>query len=198
MKNRKKLKQDKQRLTRLAEKSITVESFLSNYLGIRDNRTLSNQISHQDIKELLPQLVRPSFDYIVDFPDLVYNGEVILVEDSYGSVVPYFNPLFLREKKEGEYEELEEEPPHVDMDFIGEFVEENKKEEIPDIHKLELGELSVYELQQLLHIYSKYNIRSAYRKVRDELRGRKDSHHASHESRERVLSKRRNKRDLEY
>jgi hypothetical protein len=201
MKNRKKLKQDKQRLTRLAEESITVESFLANYLGIRDNSTLSNQISHQDIKKLLPQLVRPSFDYVLDYPDLIYNGEVLLVEDSYGSVVPYFNPLFLREKKDGEFEELVAsvktiECPNEDMAFIGEYVEETKIEEIPDINTLELSELSNYELQQLLRLYSKNNVRSAYRKVREELRGRKDSRHAAKESKERVLSKRRNKKDL--
>jgi len=193
MVKRKKLKQNKIKLARLAEESITVESFLVNYLGIRDNNTLSNQISHKDIKALIPHLVRPSFDYIIEFPDLVYNGEVILVEDSYGSVVPYFNPLFLREKKDGEFEELTKEAilerPKDDMDFIGEFVEEKPQEEIPNINDIDITKLSNYELKKLLHVYESHGIISAYRKVRNELIYRKDSRHSSKESKERVLRK---------
>jgi len=173
MVRRKKLKEHKQRLTRLAKESITIESFLANYLGIRDNNTLSNKISHKDIKALLPTLVRTSFDYILDNPDLIYDGDILLVEDDYGSVVPYFNPSYV-------YEETE---------FIGEYSEERPKEEIPNINDMDITTLSNYELQKLLHIYEQNGIRSAYRKVRSELVSRKDSRQASKESKERVLRK---------
>ena len=96
MASRKKLKQDKQRLTRLAEESISIQSFLSRVLGIRDNNILSGPITHSDIKALLPKLVRPSFEYIVDNPSLIYNGEVFLVEDTEGKIVPYFNHMFMK------------------------------------------------------------------------------------------------------
>ena len=184
-KKKEKLKQDKARLSRLSENSISVESFLARVLGIRDKSFLSSKISHADIKQLFPQLVRPSFSYIVDNPAIIYNGEAFLVEDSFGSVVPYFNPSFL-------YEETE---------YFGEFVEEHPREELPQVDELELSELSNYELQNLLRIYSDHNIRSAYRKVHDELTSRKDSRHASHESRERSLRKaRKNERNecMEY
>lgn len=182
MASRKKLKQDKQRLTRLAEESISIQSFLSRVLGIRDNNILSGPITHSDIKALLPKLVRPSFEYIVDNPSLIYNGEVFLVEDTEGKIVPYFNPSYV-------YEEV---------GFLGTYVEQpKKKEEIPNINEIELSELSNYELQQLLHIYEQHGIRGAYRRVRNELTTRKDSRHASHESRERTLRKERKKRDYE-
>ena len=184
-KKKEKLKQDKARLSRLSENSISVESFLARVLGIRDKSLLSSRISHSDLKQMFPQLVRPSFNYVVDNPAIIFNGEAFLVEDSFGSVVPYFNPSFL-------YEETE---------YFGEFTEERPREEIPNIDDLELSELSNYELQNLLHIYSAHNIRSAHRKVHDELISRKDSRHASHESRERSLRKtRKNERHdtMEY
>ena len=183
MANRKKLKQEKQRLSRMATESMSVQSFLSRILGIRDNSILSREITHADLKAMMPKLVRPSFQYILDNPDLVYAGEVLLVEDSHGSVVPYFNPSYL-------YEEV---------DYIGTFVEEKpQQEEIPNIDDFVLSELSNYELQNLLHIYEQHRIRGAYRKVREELVSRKDSRHASHESRERTLRKsRKNERFVE-
>ena len=182
MGKKEKLKQDKARLSRLSANSISVESFLARILGIRDKNFLSGKISHADIKQMFPQLVRPSFGYVVDNPGLIYNGEAFLVEDSYGSVVPYFNPSYL-------YEETE---------YFGEFVEKQPREEIPNIDDMELSELSNYELQTLLHIYSDHNIRSAYRKVHEELTSRKNSRHAAHESRERSLRKERKNERLEY
>ena len=182
MGKRKKLNQQKKRLNRLASESISIESFLSNFLGIRDNNVLSSKISHKDIKQLFPKLVRPSFDYILDSPDLIYNGEVILVEDSFGSIVPYFNPSYV-------YEEV---------DFIGEYIEQqNQKEDIFNINEIDLQNLSNYELQNLLHIYEQHGIRSAYRKVHEELISRKNSHHASNESKNRILRKERKNERLD-
>ncbi len=183
MNKRKKLKETKTELTRLAaEESITIESFLANYLGLRDNNALSNKMSHKDIKALIPQLVRTSFDYVVDNPDLVYTGEIILIEDDYGSIVPYYDPTFV----------------YVDDDYIGEYSEEHEKEEIPNINDMDITTLSNYELQKLLHIYEQNGIRSAYRKVRNELLYRKDSRHSTKESKERVLRKARKNERFDY
>ena len=167
----------------MAENSISIQSFLARVLGVRDNSTLSSEITHDDIKQLLPKLARPSFDYILDNPDLVYNGEVYLVEDDLGRVVPYFNPSYV-------YEETE---------YLGEFIEEEPKEEIiPNVYEIDLTSLNNYELQNLLHLYAKHNLRGAHRKVREELISRKDSHHASHESREKTLRKSRKNERLDY
>ena len=170
-----KLKKDKERLERLADGRITITSFLSKYLGVRDQRVLSSRITHKDIKAIFPNLKRVSFDYAVDNPTLIGDSTILLVSDSIGRVVPYMNPQL-------GYEETE---------YFGEFVrdESTSKEIIPNIDEIDLESLNNYELQQLLHVYEKNLIRGAARKVRKELTSRKDSRHASKESINRALRK---------
>jgi len=187
MGRRTKLKEDKKRLSRMAQESISVEAFLARYLGIRDNSILSRDISHADIKALFPNLTRSSFDHVIDNPEIVSEGQVLLVTDCYGRTIPYFNPLYVLELSEPE------------DDFIGEFIEEEPQEEIiPDINELDLTSLSNYELQGLLHLYAKYNLRGAHRRVRKELTSRKDSRHASKESIGRKLKKSRKNERFDY
>ena len=171
-----KLKKDKERLERLADGRITITSFLSKYLGVRDQRVLSSRITHKDIKAIFPNLKRVSFDYAVDNPTLIGDSTILLVSDSIGRVVPYMNPQL-------GYEETE---------YFGEFVrdESTSKEIIPNIDEIDLESLNNYELQQLLHVYEKNLIRGAARKVHKELTSRKDSRHASKESINRALRKR--------
>ena len=178
-----KLKLNKRKLTVLEEESISIVSFLVRVLGIRDQNFLSGKISHRDLKAIFPNLSRPSFDYIVENPVTVYNGDVFLVKDSFGSIVPYYNPELVLD----------------DAEFFGEYVEEPTIEEIPRIDEIDLKSLSNYELEGLLHIYERHNIRSAYRRVRKELIFRKDSRHASNESKARCYKKeRKNRRQEEY
>lgn len=187
MGRRAKLKEDKKRLSRMSQESISVEAFLARYLGVRDNSILARDISHADIKALFPNLTRSSFDYVIDNPEIVSEGEVLLVTDCYGRTVPYYNPLYVLETTVPETE------------FIGEYVEEEPQEEIiPDINELDLSSLSNYELQGLLHIYAKNNLRGAYRRVRKELTSRKNSHHASQESIGRKLKKSRKNERFDY
>ena len=176
------LKKDKMRLERLYEEGITMQFFLTQYLGVRDKHFLSGNITHTDIKTLFPRLVRTSFEYAVNNADKIYSGDLLLVIDSLGRAVPYINPNYVYEEK----------------DYFGEYIKEEFKEEIPDINDFDLLTLSNYELEHLLHIYSKYNLRGAYRRVHDELVSRKNSHHASNESKERSLRKERKNEKIDY
>ncbi len=178
-----KLKKDKERLERLADGRITIISFLSKYLGVRDQRVLSSRITHKDIKAIFPNLKRVSFDYVVDNPTLIGDSTILLVSDSIGRVVPYMNPQL-------GYEETE---------YFGEFVcDESTKVTIPNIDEIDLESLNNYELQQLLHVYEKNLIRGAARKVRNELISRKDSRHSTKESKERILRKTRKNEKFDY
>ena len=182
MGSKRKLKMDRERLKRLEKECISLNYFLVKFLGIRDNSVLSNQISHRDIKVLFPQLKRASFDDIVENPDLVYQGEVLLIEDSFGSVVPYYDSGYLNE----------------DSEFYGEMVLDETTEDIPDIEEIDLPSLSNYELQNLLRLYKRNNMRSEVRKVTKELTLRKDSNHASGMSVHRVLKKERKNERFDY
>lgn len=184
MGKKEKLKQDKQRLERLRRESISITNFLSRVIGIRDNQILSSSISHEDIKTLLPEVKRDSFDHIIDNPGLIYSGEVLLVEDSYGHIVPYINPLTLEIAESTEY--------------YGEFNDEPVVVDIPNINDFNLEELSIFELKQLLDTYSRYGLRSAYRKVHRELISRKDSKHANRKSIARTLRKQRKNERLDF
>ena len=182
MASKRKLKEERRKIKRLEDESITLNAFMVRYLGIRDNNILSNKISHEDIKVLFPNLVRTSFSYIADNPDLVYTGDVLLVEDSFGRTVPYFDPCYV----------------YVEDDYYGDFLVEDNKEDIPNLDELDLASLSNYELQNLLRIYEKNNMYVAVRKVRNELTVRKDSHRASSLSKHKVLKKERKNEKFEY
>ena len=173
MGKKEKLKQDKSRLARLADDSITIEAFLARVLGVRDQNLLAGRLSHNDLKALFPFLRRASFDYIIDNASVVYSGEVYLVSDAQGRKVPYFNPHLVLEE----------------ADYYGTYEGMPQVQNIPNIDEIELSELSTYDLQQLLHIYQEHNMRGAYRKVHTELVGRKNSHHASSERKGRALKK---------
>jgi hypothetical protein len=174
MGKREKLKQDKSRLARLANGSITIEAFMARILGVRNQRVLANRITHNDLKDLFPDLRRPSFDYVLDNPRTVSMGEVFMVSDCQGRVVPYFNPHYVIEEIEyyGTYED-----------------QEPVSEPTPVIDDVDLMDMSTYDLAQLMHAYHDKNNRGAYRRVHEELVSRKDSHHASCESKGRALRK---------
>ena len=182
MRNRKKYKQDRDRLNRLENESITMKAFLARILGVGDNGLLSDRITHDDLKAMMPNLVRTSFSFVIDNPEVIINGEVFLVTDSKGKTIPYVNPKILADRAE----------------FYGDYSQQRRKEPIPNIKDIDLPSLSIYELRQLLAIYSKHGIYSAYRKVHEELSSRKDSHCAAKESLGRVLRKERKNERFEY
>ena len=77
---------------RMQNNCIDLKIFLINYCGIFNEDLFTKKLKHKDIKELLPQLKRVSFEYLISDIRLLYNGEIIAVRDSYGEVLPYINP----------------------------------------------------------------------------------------------------------
>lgn len=88
-KNKQKLKFLKKEMSRI---SIDLKIFLLNYCGIYNENLFNNKVRHKDIKELLPNLRRVSFDSLIGDIKKLYNGEIIAVRDSFGYVLPYINP----------------------------------------------------------------------------------------------------------
>lgn len=70
---------------------INMADFLYNYLGITQDNIFS--ITHDDVRILLPDLKRSSFSFIRKNLNEIYNGNIVIVKDPKGEVVPYYNPL---------------------------------------------------------------------------------------------------------
>ena len=72
--------------------SISLKKFLIVYCGLYSDTMVNSNLSHKDIKILLPEIRRISFDKLISNKYMLYNGEVIAVKDSNDSVLPYINP----------------------------------------------------------------------------------------------------------
>jgi len=71
---------------------IDLISFLNNYYGINNESLKMNKLTHTDVKILFPMIKRSSFSELQNNMSLVYKGELLLVYDSYGKILPYINP----------------------------------------------------------------------------------------------------------
>ena len=91
------------------------------------------KITHEDAKILFPDLKRTTFELIRKNPELLYNGQVVLVNDG-RKTIPYFVP---REK------DLDDEAS--EFEFIDEEKKPTKREYV------DYTSMSVYELKQFLH-----------------------------------------------
>lgn len=76
----------------LKNNSISLKKFLIIYCNIDCDSLLEIELSHKDIKILIPDLKRISFESLCNDVRLLYTGKVIAVEDSYGNIVPYVCP----------------------------------------------------------------------------------------------------------
>ena len=130
-------------------KSISLVKFLNLYLGIT-NEVLST-MTHGDIKILLPNLKRCSYEYTYDNSALVLRGEIIIVSDAKGIIVPYFKP--------SEEMKLEE------VAVFAERAEKVNKQEV-----LDYNEMNNYELKCLLN--TSKNGYSVAKKAKEELKNR--------------------------
>ena len=75
----------------MKKNSISLKKFLIVYCGLYSDTMINSNISHKDVKILLPEIRRISFDKLVSNRYMLYNGEVIAVKDSNDSVLPYIN-----------------------------------------------------------------------------------------------------------
>ena len=62
------------------------------YCNIDINSLDGVELSHKDIKFLMPDLKRISFEDLASDMRKLYIGKVIAVEDSFGNVAPYICP----------------------------------------------------------------------------------------------------------
>ena len=76
----------------LDENSISLKKFLILYCGISASSLDNIRLSHNDIKILMPNLKRSSFEYLLNNMKNLYVGKVIAVKDAYGVVLPYVCP----------------------------------------------------------------------------------------------------------
>ena len=138
---------DKKLLKELEKNNcISLKSFLISYCGICYSSLLNENISHEDIKYLLPDLKRSSYEYILKNVKDVYTGKIILVKDSYGHIIPYLKPEIK------EYYENNE----IEKDDVKEETFEKA---------INLEKLSLYELSELGKKYKDKNRVTEYRKI---------------------------------
>lgn len=193
-----KKKQDKKRLHKICGNKVSITFFLSSIVGISNPVIFRKELTHSDVKLLFPTLRRSSFDRVLDDPETVYRGEVIMVEDVLGRIVPYVNP---QNGQIMDYEEIEPVGMTDDSDELNLiFPDEVDSEEygVPDINDIDLENLSIYELTILLKKYDAAGLRGAYRKVHREIISRSDSRHAAQTSKQRIMRKENKYKKIDF
>ena len=182
-------KQEKAKLNKLCCNKVSITFFLASIAGINHPAIYRKELTHKEVKILFPSLKRKSFEKVLEKPSEVYQGEVIMVEDALGHIAPYENPHTVVELFE-----IDEDDP--DYELYG--FEDDVEEEIPDIHDMDLDDLSTYELSELLKIYHDAGFRGAYRKVHREIMSREDSRCSTKRSKDRVYRKEAKNEKLDY
>lgn len=191
---------DKKRLNKLAKDyGISMSQFISKVLGVRNKQIMFNEITHADLKQLFPDLVRTGYDVVLDDPEALFEGEVVLVFDAKGNYIPYRVRNY---DKETEYDSImyqdtvsqlpttisdtlglsqimDEEEWNMDM---GEIWKKEPSESTPIYSRSDLQSLTTYELSQLLRLYKATHQAKMYRLTHDELISREDSKQASRRS----------------
>ena len=167
-------------LKRLFENNhISMKSFLISYCGIYDQELLNGKVTHNDIKLLLPYLERKSFEYIIKNICEVYRGEVILVKDYLGNIIPYVKPNIKT----------------MDYDIYS-YCDTSKIEERTDIiEEIDLDKLNKYELIELRKKCKTQQRTKYYRKICRLIKEKKDNDVKDyHKNKEKIIMKGR----LEY
>ena len=171
---------DKVILKKLEEdQSISLRKFLMFYCGIDNRDLLSHKITHKDIKFLLPNLKRVSFDFVLDNIKEIYIGSVIIVKDSNGNCAPYINP------KINEY---------IDNDIE---IEIEKEKEVTSFETvINLENLNLYELVELAKKYKADNRVKEYRKLSKIIKKKKgEGIEIYHKNKEKIMIKERKEND---
>ena len=159
---------------------ISMKSFLMCYCGVCDQELLNGKVTHTAIKVLLPYLERKSFEYVLKNTNEVYKGDVILVKDTIGNIVPYVKPNIKT----------------VDYDTYN-YCDINKKEERTNItEEVDLDSLSKYELIELRKKCKYQQNAQYYRKVCRLIKEKKDNNVKEyHKKKEKIIMKGRLEND---
>lgn len=141
-------------------KIISICKFVSEYLGVALPVGRGIAYSHAFLKKHFKQydLKTCSFDYVFKNEELIAQGKIIFVSDSFGDVLPYMAP-------EKAYSSINE------CEYV-EIEDDVTEEDIEDVKNL-LRYLSDMPTHELRVLFSKYkDVRSIYRIIRDELKSR--------------------------
>ena len=129
---------------------ISVVKFMLDYYGIRLNA--GDVYSHRTLKKEFKFLKRCSFSYADSNRDLVGNGDIIFVRDSFDVIFPYKRPKKIKTCNKG-------------CDYV--VKEEDCDEEIDKSILEELFEMPTYVVHELLSRYK--NKPSFYKVIKAEL-----------------------------
>jgi len=173
-------------LNKYYDMTLTISKFMSNYYNIKSKEL--NKLTHEDLKEIFPELIGVSFSDITD--ESVFTGEVLLVVDSDNIILGYLNP-FLKDYEE-HYETYEKNSDvHILFGIDDEIVS------IGEIDEEILNRLSLYELRELRRAAKKSKKHKAQRLVQTELYFRKENHNTKHEKQEKFKIREMRKEELE-
>ena len=149
---------------------ISLQKFLINYCGIYSDRIHDIKITHQDIKELMPQIKRISFEDLLKCKKELYIGNIIAVKDSLGNIVPYVNPML----------ELKE---------ISQIYCEKYEEEVTIPELISDKNLNIYDLVTFGRYFKTHNKLKEYRIVRKLLEEQKKGVKQYKKRREKLIMK---------
>ena len=189
---RKRNKRDQILQLDLEMSAISMASFFKRYLGIFDEELLRMNPTHKELAILFPNLKRSSFARILSSPELVYLGQIILVDDGNGNIVPYIYDEQLKELG-SRCENLQE---HETDNHNTETWSRSKEIEPLDIAYYDLDEMSIYELENLAKYYSRTGQERNYRRVIRTIVSRDDSIQAQSEY--KVLKKQKKNNNDEF
>ena len=181
-----KKKQDKRRLKGLTSQSMSMSFFLMRIMGIHNEALAREEITHRELAQIFPNLKRTGYDYILDNPQVVYNGDVILVRDATDAVVPYIIPEHLKNLSDLGMDDVMD---NEEWDSISSEDWVTYKEPTPNIQDYDLKSMSIYDLEKLLKIYSQTHQTGNYQKVRREIISRRDSIQGNRMSKAKALHK---------
>ena len=139
---------------KLLNNSISLKKFLINYCGVPPYIIVDKKISHSDVKKLIPNIKRVRFDDLKYDNQKIYNGDIVIVEDSFGNLAPYcvveINNFFGKND-----------------DYVKECDTLDVKEKIVEKAFLntDLDKISKYELVELCRYYKKHKRLCEYRVV---------------------------------
>ena len=149
---------------------ISVNAFLTKYCGIYDESILSMNLSSKDLKTLFPYLKNISYDKVLEDPKEVYVGNILLVKDNSGNVIPYFKPKRI-----------------TDECITLDIKKDDKKDKITKVINME--NLTDYQLSILAKRYKELGRISEYRKVCQIIIDRKDKSNIKKYKKEKMLIK---------
>lgn len=131
---------------------ISLEKFLVYYCGINYELIKEIKINHKDLKRIVPHLKTIKFELVAKNKKSVYNGNIIIVKDSYGQIAPYVKPEFQLEDTLL-YEDCNENPSNIKNNIFEDVIISE--------------DLSLYELSKLSNYYKKTGDLARYRIVKN-------------------------------